>query len=112
MTHDIRARDMDDVGIELFEIAANRIWEGDRQPVFGTARDCGRGHAYQIAGGREGRLRDCWRIDPDLHALPHLEYLTHTAEGRGVLEPHARLRAWIAHMTSRAAVARAIPQAA
>jgi glutathione S-transferase len=48
----------------------------------------------------------------DLHALPHLEYLTHTAEGRSVLEPHERLRGWLAHMTGRAAVARAMPLAA
>jgi hypothetical protein len=44
--------------------------------------------------------------------LPHLEYLTHSAEGRGVLEPHARLRGWLTQMIGRAAVARAIPQAA
>jgi glutathione S-transferase len=48
----------------------------------------------------------------DLMVLPHLEYLTHTAEGRSVLEPHARLSSWLARMTGRAAVARAIPRAA
>ena len=48
----------------------------------------------------------------DLHALPHLEYLTHTAEGRSVLEAHERLRGWVAHLTDRAAVARAMPRAA
>jgi glutathione S-transferase len=48
----------------------------------------------------------------DLMVLPHLEYLTHTAEGRSVLEPHGRLRGWLASMVGRAAVERAIPQAA
>jgi glutathione S-transferase len=48
----------------------------------------------------------------DLHVLPHVDYLDYTAEGRSVLAPHARLRAWHARMAAREAVSRAIPKAA
>lgn len=48
----------------------------------------------------------------DLHAVPHLEYLTYTPEGRAALEPRERLRGWIARMRTRESLARAMPQAA
>jgi glutathione S-transferase len=48
----------------------------------------------------------------DLHLYPHIEYLNYTAEGRSVLEPHARLCAWLARMGTDPAVARAVPKAA
>ena len=42
----------------------------------------------------------------DLHLVTQLGFLPHFPEGRELLEPHARLGAWIARMEERPSIAR------
>ncbi len=69
VTDDVGTGDMDDIGVELGEVATNARSEPDGQAVFGAAGDGDRRHVNQVAGRREGRLLNCRRIDPHLDPL-------------------------------------------
>jgi hypothetical protein len=69
MTDKVRARDVDDVRIEPFEVAAHPQWNGNGQAIFRAAGDRDRRHVNQIARGLERGLFHRRRIDADLNAL-------------------------------------------
>jgi hypothetical protein len=70
MRDDVGAGDVDDVGVELVEVAADTRGNRDRHAVFGPAGDRDRGNVDEVAGGGEGGVLDRRRIDAHLHALP------------------------------------------
>jgi hypothetical protein len=73
MPDDVGAGDVDDVGIELSEVAADPRRKRYREAIFGASRDRDRGNADNLARRREGRLVDRRRIDSNLHALAQKE---------------------------------------
>src|SRR6476469_5530691 len=60
---------MDDVRVELGEVAADMCRDGERKAIFGAPRDRHGGDADQVASRLESRLRHCRRIDADLEPL-------------------------------------------
>ena len=60
---------MDDVRVELSEVASDARRQRYRQAIFRAAGDWQRRDVDEVAGRGKSRLVHCWRIDADLHAL-------------------------------------------
>src|SRR5690349_4665485 len=70
MADEIRARDVDDIWVEVGKIAADARRKRNRQSILRPARDRDRGDIDEIAGRGERRMLDGRRIDPQVDALP------------------------------------------
>ena len=69
MADDVGAGDMDDVGVELGEVALDPAGKRDWDAIFVAGRDWDRGNADEIAGGFERGMLHGRRVDAHLHAL-------------------------------------------
>src|SRR3954447_22711459 len=67
---DVWAGDVDNVRVELGEVAPDPRRQSNRQPIFCAGGNWDRGDADEIAGRRESGVLDRRRIDADLDALP------------------------------------------
>ena len=61
---------MDDVRLELGEVALGRTRKRDRQPIFRSTGNWNGRDADDISRCRKRRLIDGWRIDADVNPLP------------------------------------------
>src|SRR6478672_6077729 len=67
---DVRARDVDNVGVELAKIAPDARRNGDRNEIFGPLEHRNGRDADEVASRRKSRMLDGGRIDAYVRALP------------------------------------------